>query len=238
VRRGEVQQAKHELETALTYDPEYRTARLILAGLQNHTGAIDAAILNGVRLLQSNPRDLPVQLIYSESLIFKKDYERAGRVLKLATESAPNNADVHRQLGILNLAKNNLAAARKEFRLAWELQPASRELMQDVVLGYVVEGTDRGAIDLLRQMVAARPEDVMLRMELARTYLRRGQHAEAISALQAAMKLEPSNPESEILLAEVYCVDHKAEEALGLLAASTRQTRGDCGPVDSGGHGL
>ena len=87
VHRNQFEQAKHELETALTLDPEYRLARLTLAALQNRTGAVNAAMMNGIRLVQNNPRDVSALLVYSESLISRKDYDRAAKVLKMASGS-------------------------------------------------------------------------------------------------------------------------------------------------------
>lgn len=223
IHRSQLEQAKQELETALTYDPDYRAARLALAALQKRTGAVGPAMANSIRLLQANIRDVPALLIYSECLISEKDYERAGKVLKLAADNSPQNADIHRQLGILLLVRKNIAAAQKEFRLAWQMRPESKQLMENVILGYAVEGQTAGAIDLLQQAIASRPNDVTLRVELARMYLWRGQKADAISALQTAMKLAPTNPESDILLAEVYTTDNKADQAFALLSAATHK---------------
>jgi tetratricopeptide (TPR) repeat protein len=224
VRRNQFEQAKHELETALTYDPEYRVARLTLAALQNRTGAVGAAMINGIRLVKSNPRDVPALLVYSESLISSKDYERAARVLKMAADNAANNADLHRQLGILSLARKNVAAALKEFRTAWELDPGSKQLMDHVVLGFVVERQIGSAIDLLEQAVAARPKDAMPRIGLAQMYFWSGKRTEGISALQAAMQVAPSNPESFVLLADVYSAENKADQATQLLTAAAQKT--------------
>ena len=223
VRRNQFEQAKHELETALTYDPDYRVARLTLAALQNRTGAVSAAMINGIRLVKSNPRDVPALLVYSESLISSKDYERAARVLKMAADNAANNADIHRQLGILNLAKKNVAAALKEFRTAWELDPGSKQLMDHVVLGFVVERQIGSAIELLQQAVASRPKDAMPRIGLAQMYFWSGKRAEGISSLQAAMQVAPSNPESFILLADVYSAENKADQATQLLTAAAQK---------------
>jgi tetratricopeptide (TPR) repeat protein len=223
VHRGQYEQAKHELETALTYDPDYRAARLTLAALENRTGAVGAAMLNGIRLVQSNPRDVPALLVYSESLIYRKDYGRAIKVLKMAAENDANNADIHRQLGILSLAKKDLPAALKEFKVAWHLDPGSKQLMDHVVLGLVVERQTASAIDLLQQAIASRPKDSMLQVELAQMYFWRGQRAEGVSALQTAMQMAPSNPESYILLADVYSADNKADQALQLLTSAAQK---------------
>ncbi len=227
VHRGQFGQAKHELEVALTYDPDYRIARLTLAALQKRTGAVGPAMMNSMRLVQANIRDVPALLIYSECLIFKKDYERAEKALKIAADNSAQNPDIHRQLGILLIARKNFAAAQKEFRLAWQMQPESRQLMENVVLGYVVEGQTAGAIDLLKQAIASRPNDATLRVELARMYLWRAQKADAVSELQTAMKVAPNDPKSDILLAEVYTTDNNTDQALALLTPAMQKTELD-----------
>jgi tetratricopeptide (TPR) repeat protein len=223
VRRNQFEQAKHELETTLTLDPEYRIARLTLAALQNRTGAVSAAMINGIKLVRENPRDVPALLVYSESLIASKDYDRAAKVLKMAADNAANNADIHRQWGVINLAKKNVAGALKEFRAAWELDPGSKQLMDHVVLGFVVEKQTGSAIELLQQAVAARPKDALPRIGLAQMYFWSGKVAEGVAALQASIQVAPSNPESYVLLADVYSAQNKADQATPLLTAAAQK---------------
>jgi Flp pilus assembly protein TadD len=211
------------METALTYDPNYRVARLTLAALQNRTGAVDSAMMNAIKLLQNNPHDVPALLVYSECLIFKKAYEPAAKILKMAAENSANNADIHRQLGILSLAKKDLPTALKEFRTAWQLDPGSKQLLDHVALGFVVERQTATAIDLFHQAIASRPNDAMLRVGLAQMYFWRAQRAEGIVALQAAIQAVPSYPESYILLADVYSADNKADQALELLKTAAQK---------------
>ncbi len=224
VRRNQFEQAKHELETALTYDGDYRVARLTLAALQNRTGAIAPAMINGIKLVRDNPRDVPALLVYSESLIASKDYDRAAKVLKMASDNAANNADIHRQLGIISLAKKNVLGALKEFRTAWEMDPGSKQLMDHVVLGFVMERQTGSAIELLQQAVAARPKDALPRIGLAQMYFWGGKRAEGVAALQAAIQLAPSNPESYVLLADVYSAENKADQAIQLLTSASQKS--------------
>ena len=196
----------------------------MLAALQNHTDAVKAGMGNAIRLLQANPRDLAAMLVYTESLIFTKNYDQAEKVLRHAAESAPNSADLHRQLGILNLVKKNIPDARKEFRMAWNLQPTSRQLLESVDLGYVLANQAASGIQFLQQAIAARPNDAALRFELARMYLWIGQRDNAIATLQTAMKMEPTNPESDILLADVYASMNKPDQAYQVLSAATRKS--------------
>jgi Flp pilus assembly protein TadD len=107
------------------------------------------------------------------------------------------------------------------------MQPESKQLMESVVLGYVVEGQTISAIDILKQAIASRPNDAAMRVELARMYLWRGQRAEAVTELQTAMKLAPTQPESDILLADVYTSDNKPDQAMALLSAAIHKSGAD-----------
>ena len=95
--------------------------------------------------------------------------------------------------------------------------------MDHVVLGFVVERQTASAIELLQQGIAARPKDAMLRIGLAQMYFWRGQRAEGISALQTAMQVAPSNPESYVLLADVLSNENKNDQASQLLASAAQK---------------
>ena len=223
LKQGHLAQARQEVEAALVENPNYFTARLVLASIQNRTGLYDAALANGIRLLEAEPHDVPALLVYSESLIYKKDYAHAEKALKLAQTHAFNNPDIHLQLGIVALAKGSIPAARAEFQKAWELQPGSRSSLESVVGGYLLDRQLTTGIDYLKEAAARRPDNAIVRIELAKMYVRHGQPADAIVALQAAQKIAPANPEIDIMLADFLTGEKKTDEALSLLATATRQ---------------
>lgn len=218
LQRQDLEQAKQYLGTALKCDPTYREARLQLAEIENRTGAVDAALYNVSRALASYPADARAMLVYSQSLIQKKQYVEAAKVIKAAAERAPDSADMHRQLGILELTRNNLPAAQKEFTTAWNLDPHSRSLLEAILLGYLSNKQVGPASAFLQHEIESRPNDPLLYYELAQVDLLFGKPGEAISALQKALSLAPGNAESGLLLAQTYLSVKQPEQALPLLA--------------------
>jgi len=136
IQKGELQQAKQELETALQYDPRYETARLSLTKLDLATGAIDRALANSRRIIQNNPGEVEAALAYSQSLFQKGDYASARKTVDAVLKRNPDNFEAHSLSGVLDLNSKDLAGARQEFHQAWALQPQSKALLESVVMGF------------------------------------------------------------------------------------------------------
>ena len=219
LKRREFQQARQSLQTALKYDPGYLNARLQLADLENKAGAADAAMYEAKRALVSNPADTRAMLLYSQALIQKQQYADAVKMINMAAERTPNNAEVHRQLGILELIKKNQTGAQKEFKQALSLDPQSQPLVEAILLGYLGEKQIAGATDFLQHELQTRPNDPLLYHELGQVYLLLGKRNEAISALQKALSVAPGNLESTVLLAETYIEAKQPEPAVQLVSA-------------------
>jgi tetratricopeptide (TPR) repeat protein len=222
LQRREFQQATRSLQTALQYDPGYLAARLQLADLENRTGAADAAIYDAKRALAGNPADTRAMLLYSQALIQKQEYAEAAKIVAAVAARNPENGETHRQLGILELIKKNPSAAQKEFRAAWDLDPASKPLLEAVLLGYLKDKPG-AARDFLQQEVQSRSDDPLIYHELAQVYLVLGKRDEAISALQKALSLAPGNAESALLLAETNTAAKRFDEALQLAGGVVQQ---------------
>ena len=218
IQKGDIQQAKQELETALRYDPNYQTALLSLTKIESATGMVDSALTNSRKLAMSRPGDLDSMLLYCQSLLKKGDYAGAEKVLKVLLERAPGDAEAHRLSGVVYLSHQNLAGARKEFKQAWDLQPQSRSLLEAVVLGYFVAKQPDAAVDFLQNEIKQRPANALLYRELGQVYIWESKRTPAIPILQRALSLMPGDPDSTILLANVYAVEKKSDEAVKLIS--------------------
>ena len=223
LQKGNLGQAQRSLGTALELEPNYREARLQLAEIQNRTNAWDAAMSNARVLLQRDPRDVEAMLVYSQSLLLQKDFAQAEKVLKAALQQAPKNAEAHVQWGIVSLANNNLPGARQEFMEAWNLQPGSKPLLENVLMGFVSLKQMDAAVDFLQKAIHDRPQIGLLYHELAQIYLLQNKRALAVSALQKALQMTPASADSAILLADIYATEKQPEATLRVLAEIARQ---------------
>jgi tetratricopeptide (TPR) repeat protein len=227
IQKGDLPQARQELETALRYDPNYQTALVSLTKLDNAMGMTDEALADSRKLAAKNPGDTEAMMLYCESMLKKGDYAGADKVVKVLLQRAPGNAEAHRLSGVLYLAHQNLGAARKEFKQAWELQPASNALLESVVLGYFVAKQPEGAVDFLQNEIQSRPDNVLLYRELGQVYLWENKRTAAIQALQKALNLAPADPASTILLADAYVAEKKSDEAVHLISEAVDRNSRD-----------
>ena len=223
LKRRDFGQARQALDTALKYDPDYQTARLELAEIQNRMGAADAAMSNAKRALQTNPADVRAMLSYSQSLISKQRYAEAEKIVKIVVERTPNSAEAHRQFGVLHLIDKNLPAAQTEFKEAWRLQPESKPVLEGLLMGYVAEKQTGVASDFLQREIQTRSNDPLLYHEMAQVYLLLGNHSEAVAALKKALSLDPDDADSALLLAEVEVAANQPEPAIQLAAEVMRK---------------
>lgn len=223
LQRREVRLAKQSLETAVKCDPTYRVARLELARLQNQTGTADVAMANAKTLLLENPGDVEAMLVYSEALLLKQRTLEAEKLVKEVATRAPGSSEAHRQLGLLYLSRKNLPAAEKEFKTAWDLQPDSRLLLEALLKSYQAEKQTSKASGFLTREIQEHPNNSLLYYELAQIDLVLGKRNDAISALQRALSLAPSNPGSALLLAETYAAANQPEPAVQLVDGLVRK---------------
>src|SRR4051812_7309901 len=70
-----------------------------------------------------------------------------------------------------------------------------------------------------REVIALAPRDPLGYANLGLTYLRGGRYKDAESQLQRARRLEPANPEVALILAKLYAVTGRADEARKVLTS-------------------
>ena len=227
IQKDELLAARQELDTALRYDPNHHDARLNLAKLENAAGAIESALSDAARLIKSSPEDTDAMLVYGEALIRKGDYAAAKKIVRTVLNRAPANWEAHRLSGILFLSDKNLADARKEFLQAWNLQPQSKALLENVVLGYFAAKQPDAAADFLRNAIRSRPGDALLYRELGHVYLWQKNRAAAIPAFQKALGLSPADPDTSVLLADTYIAEKQPAQAVQLIGDAVREHPND-----------
>ena len=205
--------ALQDLQIAVRLDPNYQTARMDLGRLQMQTGAVDLAMTNARALFLKHPENLEALLLYSRGLLVKHQYADAEKIIKAAAARGLDSSELHRQMGILSLVRNDLPAAQSELQKAWTMDPGSKPVMEALLMSYLANRQPGVANDFLQRQLQARAQDPLLYHELAQLYLVLGKQNEAMAALEKARSLDPSNPDTALLLAELYTEAKQPEQA-------------------------
>jgi len=151
-------------------------------------------------------------------------FERARAAAQRAVELAPDLAEGHIELGLVQEGHDwNWAAADASFRRALELAPGdAHALMAAAGLARVLGRFDEG-MELTRRAVALDPLSARTHRQMALVFLQAGQLDEAASAFQHAVDLSPNAGLSHAFLAVTRLLQGRADEALTLARAESHE---------------
>ncbi len=173
-------------------------------------------------VVQEHPKDLDARVLLASA------YELAGRHADAQTEA-------ERALAIEPAARGALLTlgAALAGQHAWDRAISiTRRLLEDHphdpaalqnLASFCAEARDWACFDeAMTQRIAARPDDMGLRVDLAKSLLRRGLVAKARRALEAAVERVPRHAEAQLLLAACLYEQGHVEEAMDRADIATR----------------
>jgi predicted Zn-dependent protease len=131
-------------------------------------------------------------------------YEPAVAQYLAALKKQPDAMGIHSPLGVAYWNLNQLEPAKKELLLA--VQEAPDDPYANLYLGRMaVRDHDmNNALPYLKRAVASHVEELETRLLLGRCYIGLGELQEAKADLVLAAGLDPADPRSHYMLAEVY----------------------------------
>jgi superkiller protein 3 len=172
------------------------------------------------RALKVKPKDAEARYILGRALAEQADtpaeYDAAQRELNAALKAHPNNPHGHLTLGILFYRKGDYAKAAPELEkailfgvpetkakmylgqtyLRLGKEPEGK-LLLDI---YRREGESLREIRQLELRLSDKPNDVDMRLKLAKLYLQIGRVNQAVSQLQIVLQTQPNHPEATRIL--------------------------------------
>ncbi len=168
----------------------------------------------------SEPELGPAEAMWIEvdSLLAAGAHESAIARMEAYLEEHPYDLTVHRARAHTLGAAGRPAAARAAFEELARLSGAPEDrlalarLLRDA-------GEVEPAIEQYRALIAARPNDLELRHELARLYLWQERHSEAVVELRRLVGAAPEVGRYRLDLARALYWDDRLEEARAVLAA-------------------
>ena len=147
--------------------------------------------------------------------------------LARAHQSAPNDAEICYQLGLVNIELGHLSQAEGDLREALALEPDSPRIL--AALGRLASqrGAPEEAITLLRQAVAAGPTFAEAHADLGREPLSRRAFPEAIRELEYARRLRVDSIDILLALGMAYHVTGRRQQAREALRQALAINPGD-----------
>jgi tetratricopeptide (TPR) repeat protein len=156
-----------------------------------------------VTLLQQMVSDYPDSatcwLMLGRALVHQQNWPAAEQALNKALELAPDNPEIHVQMGVALYYQWNPRAA-DHFRKAIQIQPDCAPAYYNLGLWLVRIHDRAGAIDAFRRAIRTQPNLTDAYLGLGSQLALQGHIAEAVQHLQRAVELNPADPRARQLL--------------------------------------
>ncbi|NQT18488.1 MAG: tetratricopeptide repeat protein [Planctomycetes bacterium] len=192
--------------------PDNTAARLLL-GL----AICDEAPDRSARLLadvlgESPPWDLLKE--YCKFLLAREQPGKAISALQTFVDRDRTSTEARRLLADAHAGAGDLAAAVREQRRAYELAGRNFGDLQRTVSVLMKARTPADALALIREHIAARPDDNAARLLLAQVLGESGGLDEAVAEAAGLVEEEPENLRAHLILATAYMLQRRFGEAV------------------------
>jgi tetratricopeptide (TPR) repeat protein len=149
-------------------------------------------------------------------------YERARDAAQRALRLAPDLAEAHTELGLIQQGHDwNWTAARTSFQRAMELAPGdANPLRAAATLKRILTQLD-DALELFGKAIALDPLSARTHRQAAITYMMAGRLDDAAAGFQRAIDLDPNTGLSHAFLAVARVLQGRGEEALPMAQAES-----------------
>jgi putative PEP-CTERM system TPR-repeat lipoprotein len=158
---------------------------------------LDAAI-------RAEPTDPRNRLLLIDYHLSRRDSKAALAAAQAADAAAPNSAEVLERLGRCQLASGNSQQAVGTFRRLAQLRPKAPEPYFMMSEAYLAINDAAAADTVLRQAVAAAPDNPAAHRELAFRLLRTKRNAEALSVARDLQQRLPKRVDGHVLESELH----------------------------------
>jgi Flp pilus assembly protein TadD len=182
-----------DLRRSLAAEPNDEVLWLRLGAVYLAIGHLPEAEDALGRSVSLDPEDVEARLLFADALSRLRKLDAAAFQLVQARRSAPRDARVHRQLGVVFLEKGLLDKADACFATAAELEPDDGRT--PFLRGLVCDARKDAASALVhyRRSVELEPESVDARCTLADALATMGELAEAARHLEEALRRDRTN---------------------------------------------
>jgi tetratricopeptide (TPR) repeat protein len=199
---GERDAAADLLRTYVAQHPESIPVRVALTTLLRERGDHDGALSQAREVLIRDPRNVRALAEIGRIYRAREQYDVAELVIRKAVE-IEDGADLHNDLGLVELARGDTQAAFEEFQRAIALDPrfAPAHLNQGSVLMHA--GDYAGAATEYRAVLAVDAGDLDARVALGAALRGQGEHAQARREYEQVLEAAPNHAAALFNLAVV-----------------------------------
>jgi tetratricopeptide (TPR) repeat protein len=218
--RRDFDESEKAFKEIVRTNPAAVEARVELSKLHVERREIDSGISAAREASRLNPGSIDARLaLVSALLVREEDWHLAFEEIDALAREFPFSSAVATASGKAHLAKQNRAAARREFERALEIDRHDLEALSQLLALDLSTGQSLGARRLLLTHLERRPDDPALLLMAAKVLVADRQYGRAETLLRRVVALDPANFESYALLGQLLIAHKRLDEAAQAFAA-------------------
>ncbi len=230
LQNNNINQAKLALDQAVSLNPNYDDAVLLLAQVNLSTGHGEAVIEPISRLLKKRPDLKNAALVLAAAYSSRDRLDDAIAVLENQAKLAPNDPQLPIALGLTYRRAKKNDEARQAFEKAAQLSPNNLFLIDQLVGLDVLDKHFDAARQLIRRQFQKTPNSPASHFFEARILVAEGKWDAAEAELQRTIQLDPNFYNAYDLLVQTYLATNRLPQAVnqlqGLLSKNPNNTPG------------
>ena len=222
-----VNPAKMVLDQAISLNPNYADAILLLADINLRSGHGDAVIEPMTRLLKRNPEFKPAALLLAAAYGSLDRFDDAAVITGEQAKLAPRDPQAQMALGLtLRQAKRN-GEARQAFEKAAELVPDSLWPIDQLIELDLLEKQFDVARQRIRRQFEKTPDAAAAHFFEGKVLAAEQKWGPAEAELQKTLQLDPNFAGAYDLLVQTYVATNKLPQALSQLQTQLAKNPND-----------
>ncbi len=192
--RGDAARAEPEWQETLRLEPHSAQTLTMLGALYARQRRFELAVPLLGKALQLNPEDTGAYMSLGALYAETGKPDRAEEQFRAAVRLSPMNFTAHNLLGKLYFDSNRLAEAEQQFSQSLECEP-NLAAYDHLGFIYMRQGERNRAEEAFKKALAMNSADSHAHFNLGLIYAATGRAAEAEMELNAALAVDPGNPE-------------------------------------------
>jgi len=228
LQNNNINQAKLALDQAVSLNPNYDDAVLLLAEVNLSTGHGEAVIEPLTRLLRRRPDLRNAALVLAGAYDSLERFDDAAVVLEEQAKLAPNDPQPLVALGMTHRQAKRNDEARQAFEKAAQLSPNNLSLVDQLVELDVLDKHFDAARQLIQRQFQKTPNLPASHFFEGRILVAEGKWDAAEAELQRTLQLDPNFAAAYDLLVQTYLATNRLPQAVsqlqGLLSKNPNNT--------------
>jgi tetratricopeptide (TPR) repeat protein len=224
IARGNLSQAKTQLQSALDRDPAFLPALEAMLSLEDKRGRTEEAIRRFSALISQRPRNPMLHMLLAQAYVKQRDFGKAEANVKEAIAIDNKTPDAYGVLGEISRARGTREQAITWYKAAVEQNPKKVENHMALAGLYESQGNWEEARHAAESAHSLDPASGAIANNLAYLYLEHGGNISvALSLAQQAKQKLPDSPVVSDTLGWAFYKLGSAENAVAQLSESVRR---------------